>query len=48
VTRGSTSFAHKGDLAFLTPVQGRAAGEKSLNLSQVVLYKQMRKDQYSP
>jgi len=48
VTRGSTSFAQKGDLAFLTPVQGRAASEKSLNLSQVVLYKQVRKDQYSP
>jgi hypothetical protein len=48
VTRGSSSFADKGDMAFLTPIQGRAMGEKSLNLSQVVLYKQMRKDQYTP
>src|SRR4051794_8560889 len=48
VTRGSTSFAQKGDQAFLTPIQGRAMGEKSLNLSQVVLYKQIRRDQYSP
>jgi hypothetical protein len=48
VTRGSPSFAKKGDVAFLTPVQGRSMGEKSLNLSQLVLYKQIRRDQYAP
>jgi hypothetical protein len=48
VTRGSASFAKKGDFAFLTPVQGRSVGEKSLYLSQLVLYKQVRRDQYTP
>jgi hypothetical protein len=49
VTQGSPSFAKKGDTAFLTPVQGRSAvGEKSLNLSQVVLYKKDRRDRFIP
>ena len=48
VTRGTVSFAQKGDLAFLTPVQGRSSGEKTLYLSQVVLYKQIRRDRYVP
>jgi len=46
VTMGSVSFAAKGDFAYLTPVQGNPATERSLRLSQVVLYKKMRRDQY--
>jgi len=49
VTRGSASFAKKGDYAFLTPIQGRSSvGEKSLYLAQLVLYKQIRSDQFAP
>jgi hypothetical protein len=49
VTRGSASFAKKGDFAFLTPIQGRSAmGEKTLYLAQLVLYKQIRRDQFAP
>jgi hypothetical protein len=49
VTRGTVSFARKGDFAFLTPIQGRSpVGEKTLYLGQAVLYKKMRRDQYSP
>jgi hypothetical protein len=48
VTRGSVAFAAKGDFAFLTPVQGNPVTDKSLRLSQVVLYKKMRRDQYVP
>jgi hypothetical protein len=48
VTLGSSSFASKGDFAFLTPVQGRTAvTEKSLVLGQVVLYKKIRRDQFA-
>jgi hypothetical protein len=49
VTVGGSAFARKGDLVYLTPVQGRdPAGEKSLLLSQAVLYKKIRRDQYVP
>lgn len=49
VTQGSPSFAKKGDTAFLTPVQGRrSVGEKSLILSQLILYKKVRLDQFAP
>jgi hypothetical protein len=48
VTMGSLSFAKKGDVAFLTPVQGNAVGEKSLRISQVVLYKGMRRENFVP
>jgi hypothetical protein len=50
VTRGSASFAKKGDFAFLTPIQGgrSSVGEKSLYLAQLVLYKQVRRDQFAP
>jgi hypothetical protein len=48
VTLGNTSFARKGDFAFLTPVQGRAVSEKSLILAQLVLYKKVRRDQFVP
>jgi hypothetical protein len=48
VTQGSTSFARKGDFAFLTPIRGNAVGEKSLKLAEVVLYKKIRRDRYVP
>jgi len=48
VTLGSTSFARKGDFAFLTPIRGNAVGEKSLRLAEVVLYKKIRRDRYVP
>jgi len=48
VTRGSSTFAQKGDLAFLTPVPARPMGEKSLNLLKLVLYKQMRREDFNP
>jgi hypothetical protein len=49
VTRGTVAFARKGDFAFLTPVQGGSAvGAKTLYLLQAVLYKKIRRDQYSP
>ncbi len=49
VTMGSVSFARKGDFAFLTPVQGRnPVGEKTLYLSQLVLYKKIRRNQFVP
>jgi hypothetical protein len=49
VTFGTNSFARKGDLVYLKPIQGRnPAGEKSLMLSQAVLYKKVRRDQFVP
>jgi hypothetical protein len=49
VTLGSPSFAQKGDQAFLTPIQqGNPIGEKTLRLSQLVLYKKVRRDQFVP
>jgi hypothetical protein len=48
VTQGSTSFAQKGDQVFLTPRRDAAVGEKTLRLSQLVLYKKVRRDQFVP
>jgi hypothetical protein len=49
VTLGSNSIARKGDLVYLKPIQGRdPAGEKTLMLSQAVLYKKVRRDQFVP
>jgi hypothetical protein len=49
VTLGGTGFARKGDLVYLKPIQGRdPAGAKSLLLSQAVLYKKLRKEQFVP
>jgi hypothetical protein len=49
VTFGTNAFARKGDLVYLKPVAGRdPAGEKSLLLSQAVLYKKVRRDQFVP
>jgi len=45
VTRGSSSFARKGDYAFLMPVQTAPRG---LILSQLVLYKQVPRAQFNP
>lgn len=45
VTRGSSSFAQKGDIVFLMPVQ---VNPKSLVLSQLVLYKKIPRSQYVP
>jgi hypothetical protein len=49
VTQGSVSFAAKGDFVFLTPnVQGPSVTPKSLAVAQVVLYKKIRRDQFTP
>ncbi len=45
VTRGSSSFARKGDLAFMMPIQ---VMPKTLVLSQLVIYKKMPLSQYVP
>ena len=45
VTRGSSSFAQKGDVVFLMPVQ---VAPKSLILAQLVLYKKMPKSEFAP
>jgi hypothetical protein len=45
VTRGSSSFAQKGDVVFLMPVQ---VTPKSLILSQLVLYKKMPRSEFAP
>jgi hypothetical protein len=43
VTRGTSSFAEKGDIVFLTPVDLNA---KSLVLTQLVLYKKIPRSQF--
>jgi len=45
VTRGNTSVAEKGDYVFLTPIE---ATQKSLRLSQVVLYKKVSVREFTP
>jgi hypothetical protein len=45
VTRGSSSFAQKGDIVFLMPIQ---VAPKSLILSQLVLYKKMPRAEFAP
>ena len=45
VTRGSSSFAKKGDLAFMMPME---VTPKSLVLSQLVLYKKIPLNQFVP
>jgi hypothetical protein len=45
VTPGSTSFVRQGDLVFFVPVE---AAPKSLNLSQLVVYKRTPLKQFAP
>jgi hypothetical protein len=45
VTRGSSSFAQKGDVVFLMPTQ---VAPKSLVLAQLVLYKKIPRSQFAP
>ncbi len=45
VTRGSSSFARKGDLAFMMPME---VTPKSLILSQLVLYKKIPLSKFAP
>jgi len=45
VTRGSSTFARKGDYAFLLPLQTTARG---LAVSQLILYKQVPLQQFNP
>ena len=45
VTRGSFSFAKKGDIAFLMPTQ---VNPRSLVLSQLVVYKKIPRSQFVP
>lgn len=45
VTRGSSSFARKGDLAFMMPIN---VEPKTLVLSQLVLYKKISLSQFVP
>ncbi len=45
VTRGASSFAKKGDLAFMMPIQ---VMPKSLVLSQLVVYKKIPLSQFVP
>jgi hypothetical protein len=45
VTRGSSEFARKGDYAFLLPLQTTPRG---LVVSQLVLYKQIPRQQFNP
>jgi hypothetical protein len=45
VTRGSSTFARKGDYAFLLPLQTTPRG---LAVSQLVLYKQVPIQQFNP